>query len=197
MNREEGLCHMKLNYDDHELENYDSKRNQISNENEQNNVRGNLSDGEDSCDIDVKKDDQDGYMTDGYLEHVDNHHRRKHEDPGHDDVDSLPFYKFFCYRLEKMWKRKREKQAHKRWKEKERLEYVLPRKMLTDLNGQTIFPYLRLLIPEQDSRRQFRVKEKKIAEAYCKAQGFGKGTKNYEALMVRKFGIARSTFVLL
>jgi hypothetical protein len=73
----------------------------------------------------------------------------------------------------------------KRWKEKQRLEYILPRNMLNSLHGQTVYPYLRLLLPEQDSWRQFRVKEKKIAEMYCKAQGFGKATKNYEMLMVR------------
>eukprot|EP00535_Pseudo-nitzschia_heimii_P005514 CAMPEP_0197185110 /NCGR_PEP_ID=MMETSP1423-20130617/11181_1 /TAXON_ID=476441 /ORGANISM="Pseudo-nitzschia heimii, Strain UNC1101" /LENGTH=1333 /DNA_ID=CAMNT_0042636077 /DNA_START=94 /DNA_END=4092 /DNA_ORIENTATION=+ len=184
MNREheDGLYPTKSEKEDDEIENRDRKRNQESNNNEQNHRRENLSD-DDSCDIDVNVDGQDGYLTDRHLERDDNSQLRKYQDPGHDDVDNLPFYNFFCYRLEKLWKRKQEKQAHKRWKEKERLEYVLPRKMLNDLNGQTIFPYLRLLIPEQDSRRQFRVKEKKIADAYCKAQGFGKGTKNYEALM--------------
>ena len=126
-------------------------------------------------------DDQDGYLTDENLEQDGD----ELLEPSQDAVNGLPFSKFFCFRLEKLWKKKREKQTHKRWKEKERLEYILPRKMLNDLNGQTIFPYLRLLLPEQDSRRQFRVKEKKIAEAYCKAEGFGKTTKNHEMLMVR------------
>lgn len=126
------------------------------------------------------KEDGEGYSTDRSLEHVD----AEQLDPAHNPANGLPFYKFLCFRLEKLWKRKREKQAHKRWKEREKLEYILPRNMLMSLNGHSVFPFLRLLLPEQDSRRQFRVKEKKIAEAYCKAQGFGKGTKNYEMLMV-------------
>ena len=106
------------------------------------------------------------------------------QDPSGEAVGNLPFYKFFCLRVQKLWRNKREKVASKRWKEKDRLEYILPRRMIKDLNGQTIFPYLRLLLPEQDSRRQFNVKEKKIAEAYCKVLAFRKGTKSYEMLMV-------------
>jgi len=145
---------------------------------EQNNEERAVAEEEDSQEAD---DDLDGYVTNENLEHDDD----ELLEPSQDAVNGLPFSKFFCFRLEKLWKKKREKQTHKRWKEKERLEYILPRQMLNDLNGQTIFPYLRLLLPEQDSRRQFRVKEKKIAEAYCKAQGFGKGTRNHEMLMVR------------
>lgn len=135
-----------------------------------------------------------GYLTDGGFEDDDQPIQQK--DPAKNPANGLPFYKFLCFRLEKLWKRKREKQAYKRWKEKERLEYILPRKMLNDLNGHSVYPYLRLLLPEQDSRRQFRVKEKKIAEAYCKAQGFGKGTKNYEMLMVRNNGMTCVLFIL-
>mmetsp|Transcript_6990 Transcript_6990/g.17073 ORF Transcript_6990/g.17073 Transcript_6990/m.17073 type:complete len:755 (-) Transcript_6990:3498-5762(-) len=148
-------------------------------------AREDLSDEEASLSNDGDNDDENGYLTDGYLEDDDNDQLTKHSDPADNPVNGLPFYKFFCFRLEKLWKRKREKQAHRRWKEKEKLEYILPRDMLNSesMKGHSIFPYLRLLLPEQDSRRQFRVKEKKIAEAYCKAQGFGKGTKNYEMLM--------------
>jgi len=118
------------------------------------------------------------YLTNGQPEEL-----PPKQEPSGERVNGLPFYNFFCFRLEKMWINKREKQSYKRWKEKERLEYILPRQMIDDLNGQTIFPYLRLLLPEQDSRRQFSVKEKKIAEAYCKVLAFGKGTKQYEMLM--------------
>ena len=137
---------------------------------------------------------EEGYLTDGGFEDDDQPIQQK--DPAKNPANGLPFYKFLCFRLEKLWKRKREKQAYKRWKEKERLEYILPRQMLNDLNGHSVYPYLRLLLPEQDSRRQFRVKEKKIAEAYCKAQGFGKGTKNYEMLMVRNNGMVHVLFLL-
>ncbi len=138
--------------------------------------------------IDGNRDDENGYVTDGFMGEEDgdeNEQVIKELDPAQNPVNGLPFYNFMCFRLEKLWKNKREKQAHRRWKEKQRLEYILPRGMLDSMNGHSIFPFLRLLLPEQDSRRQFRVKEKKIAEAYCTAQGFGKGTKNYEMLMVR------------
>jgi len=166
-----------------QAEDFEGKGKHLSTEGTEDESRGNLPEEEDSYAIDGDKDDQDGYFTDEYFEHHDNDQRLKQQQPAQDAVNGLPFSKFFCFRLEKLWRKKREKNAHKRWKEKERLEYILPRQMLNDLNGQSVFPYLRLLLPEQDSRRQFRVKEKKIAEAYCKAQGFGKGTKNYEMLM--------------
>ena len=140
---------------------------------------------DDSKSIESDKGDE-GYLTDGGFE--DDEQPIEQKDPAKNPSNGLPFYKFLVYRLEKLWKRKREKQAYKRWKEKEKLEYILPRQMLLSLNGHSVYPYLRLLLPEQDSRRQFRVKERKIVEAYCKALGFGKGTKNYEMLMVRNDG---------
>eukprot|EP00536_Pseudo-nitzschia_multiseries_P001547 jgi/Psemu1/322119/estExt_fgenesh1_pg.C_190073 len=121
-------------------------------------------------------DDEDGYLTDG--ESITS---PQTQEPLEEKANSLPFAEFLCKRLEKLWKNKREKEAHKRWKEKQRLEYVLPRDMLDALDGQTIFPYLRLLLPEQDSRRQFHVKEKKIADAYSKALSLT-GTKYNEML---------------
>ena len=154
-------------------------------------TREDLSGEEDSGSIDGK-DSDDGYLTEGYSEEDDNDQQEL--DPAQNPVNTeLPFYGFLCYRLEKLWLNKREKQTGRRWNEKQRLEYILPRKMLDSMNGHSIFPYLRLLLPEQDSRRQFRVKEKKIAEAYCKAQGFGKGTKNYEMLMVRNSRILHTS----
>ena len=168
-----------------EAENSEGKGLQGSNEGGQNEARKSPSEEEYSYAIDGDNDDQDECLTDDYFEDDTNDQILKQQEPAQDAVNRLPFSDPFCSRLEKLWKNKREKQAHKRWNEKERLEYVLPRRMINDLNGRSVYPYLRLLIPEQDSRRQFRVKEKKIAETYCKAQGFGKGTKNYEMLMVR------------
>mmetsp|Transcript_21953 Transcript_21953/g.60996 ORF Transcript_21953/g.60996 Transcript_21953/m.60996 type:complete len:1287 (+) Transcript_21953:202-4062(+) len=118
----------------------------------------------------------------GYLTDRDPREFPEKEEPSEEKANSLPFAEFLCFRLEKLWKNKREKQASRRWKEKQKLDYILPRDMIDDLNGQTIFPYLRLILPEQDSRRQFHVKEKKIADAYCKALSLA-GTKYNEMLM--------------
>lgn len=177
--------------EEHQGSNEESKNETIKDFIEENNANDIVSDND--------NDSRDGYLTDEYFEYDDKKQLRKQEEPSQEAVNGLPFSKFFCFRLEKLWNKKREIQARKRWKEKERLEYVLPRQMLNDLNGQSIFPYIRLLLPEQDSRRQFRVKEKKIAETYCKAQGFGKGTKNYEMIMVsQSFNIQKfmSSYVL-
>jgi hypothetical protein len=121
------------------------------------------------------ENDDAGYATD--------RSSASHHEPDHSKVSSLPYGNFFCRRLEKLWHNKREKQAFKRWREEERLEYIIPRHMIDSLHGQTMYPHLRLLLPDQDSSRQFHMREKKIAETYCRAQGFVKGTRNYDMLM--------------
>jgi len=114
-----------------------------------------------------------GYETDGS--------RNEFLEPAADAVNGLPFVKFVCYRLEKLWENKYNKNRNK-WSQSQKCEWILPRKMIDSLNGQTVFPYMRLLLPDQDSRRSFSVKESKIAEMYCKYLGFGKGSNNYRML---------------
>jgi ATP-dependent DNA ligase len=102
-------------------------------------------------------------------------------DPDDSKINSLLFAPC-CIKLERVLRNKMEKQAKKRWKEKERLEILLPKAMLQSLNGQTIYPYVRLLMPEQDSHRQYAMQERKVAEMYCNALGFAKKSTNYEML---------------
>lgn len=88
-----------------------------------------------------------------------------------------------CIKMERVWRNKRGP-VPKRWKEQERKEMLVPKKMIEDLNGQTIYPWIRLLLPGQDSHRQYRMggDGKHLTNAYCDALGFAKGTRNYELL---------------
>ncbi|KAL3924697.1 MAG: hypothetical protein SGILL_000884, partial [Bacillariaceae sp.] len=90
-------------------------------------------------------------------------------------------YAAACVKMERVWRNKRGP-VPKRWKEQERKEMLIPKEMIRDLKGQSIYPWIRLLLPEQDSHRQFRMKDKYLADGYCDALGFGKGTRNYEML---------------
>mmetsp|Transcript_773 Transcript_773/g.1418 ORF Transcript_773/g.1418 Transcript_773/m.1418 type:complete len:311 (+) Transcript_773:50-982(+) len=119
-----------------------------------------------------------GYDT---VDDEDSNQRGEDFEPDDTLVNSLKF-STACIKLEKIWQNKRKKRAVDRWKEQQRLEMILPKKMIEDLNGQTIYPWLRLLLPDQDSQRQFSMRDRKIAEAYCKAFGFPKGSKNYNML---------------
>jgi DNA ligase-4 len=131
-------------------------------------------------------EEQDGYATgdDGDDDETHTSHREESAyEPDDSKVSAIPFGKFCCHRLEAVWKKRREKKSSRRMKDSEKLEALLPReKMLNQLNGQTIYPWLRLILPDQDSQRSFLMKERKIADAYCKAFGFGKGTRNFEML---------------
>ena len=124
------------------------------------------------------EEEDDGYLTDGSR-----NEELLLEEPADDAINSLPFANFFCLRMEKLWNNIHGKNPKRnKWTGKQRLEYILQRQMIDDLNGQTVFPYMRLLLPDQDSRRLFRVKEPKIAEMYCRHLGFGEESNNRRML---------------
>lgn len=158
------------NDDDDVGNNEDDTTSELENRNGENN-RNNENDDDDG---DNGSDDA-GYDTDQTS--------TSHFEPSDSKVNSVPFFDVFCKRLEKLWNNKRQKRAFKRWKEDQRLEYIIPRNMIDSLQGQTIYPHLRLLLPDQDSSRQFNLRETKIAQMYCNAVGLAKGTKNYDSLM--------------
>jgi DNA ligase-4 len=54
--------------------------------------------------------------------------------------------------------------------------------MLKKLEGQSLFPLFRLIMPDYDTSRSLYMKEKLIAQAYCDVEGFVKGSKNYEMM---------------
>ena len=95
-----------------------------------------------------------------------------------DKANALSFA-MICHRLEKLWALKRSK---KKVSEKEKKQYLLPPKLLQSLEGQSIFPLLRLILPDIDSARNCFLKEKLIAQLYCAVEGFAKNTKHYNML---------------
>jgi ATP-dependent DNA ligase len=101
------------------------------------------------------------------------------EPPPCDRTNSLPFYRL-CNRLEDLWSIKRQRNVTKT--EEERKKHLLPPKMLKKLEGQSLFPLFRLIMPDYDTSRSLYMKEKLIAQAYCEVIGFVKGSKNYEML---------------
>lgn len=103
----------------------------------------------------------------------------EYEPPPCDKTNTFPFYKM-CNLLEDLWSVKR--QANVTRTEEERKKHLLPPKMLRKLEGQSLYPLFRLLMPDYDTSRNLYMKEKLIAQAYCDVEGFAKGTKNYEML---------------
>jgi hypothetical protein len=98
--------------------------------------------------------------------------------PDYDRTNSLPFFQI-VKRMEALWQLRRNK---KKVSDLEKKEYLLPPKLLKALEPQSIFPLIRLLVPDQDNARNCYMKEKLIAQAYCDAEGFSKGTTNYDML---------------
>jgi hypothetical protein len=99
--------------------------------------------------------------------------------PAYEKANSLSF-SMLCRRLELLWQQKRKK--GKRLPEIEKKKYILPSPLLKALEPESIFPLLRLLLPDIDNSRNCFMKEKLIAQAYCEAEGFAKGTKNSDML---------------
>ena len=102
-----------------------------------------------------------------------------------DRAASLSFYQF-CYRLEKIWEQRAgntKKNKKQKVTNEMKLRYILPPAMIQKIEPQSIFPLLRLLIPNEDNARiGIRMKEKAIAKTYCEAWGFPKGTSKFEML---------------
>eukprot|EP00934_Nitzschia_sp_Nitz4_P002616 Nitzschia sp. Nitz4//scaffold52_size167869//42917//46816//NITZ4_002267-RA/size167869-processed-gene-0.92-mRNA-1//1//CDS//3329554008//2606//frame0 len=98
--------------------------------------------------------------------------------PDCDKANSISFA-MLCHRMERLWSLRLQR---KKISDLEKKQYLLPPKLLKSLEPQSAFPLLRLLLPDCDHSRNVSMKEKLIAQAYCDAEGFSKGTKNYEML---------------
>jgi hypothetical protein len=72
--------------------------------------------------------------------------------------------------LEELWETK--KSAKRRWSNEEKLEKLLPKRLLRHLEGGDPYPILRLIMPEIDtSRPNLGMQEKAIAKAWSQALG--------------------------
>ena len=101
-------------------------------------------------------------------------------EPESDRANSMSFYTL-CKKMETLWNQ-RKNRKRKKVTEEQKKKYLLPSELLKKLEPQSIFPLMRLLVPDQDNARNCKMKESKIAQAYCGALGFNKGTSNYEML---------------
>ena len=78
-------------------------------------------------------------------------------------------YAALAKRLEVIW-RQRKKAPGKGPSKQERLKYLLPDKLLVWLEGDSPFPFIRLILSDRDSSRAVSgLKESSIQSAYCSA----------------------------
>ena len=82
--------------------------------------------------------------------------------PEYEKANSLSFF-MLCRRLERLWQQKRKK--GRLIPELEKKKYILPSELLKALEPESIFPLLRLLLPDIDNSRNCFMKEKLIAQA--------------------------------
>jgi hypothetical protein len=116
-------------------------------------------------------DDMDGGVAE--LEEEDGYNTAEEEEHDHDDTlepddstaNGLRFASA-CVKMEKVWQNKMAPKRQQRWNGDKRKDTLLPRQMIEDFHRdrQTLYPYIRLLLPEQDSYRQFKMKDKYLAD---------------------------------
>jgi len=137
-------------------------------------------------DINAVKAEQQDAQQDAQRAHVssdddDDDEFYKPPEPKYDKASSLKFRKL-CNTFEKMWKYKSKKPKD------ELLDYILPQTLRKHLNSngdmqQSIFPLLRLMVPDKDTTRpRLWMKEKTIADCWAKAIGLSKSSKDYKNL---------------
>ena len=85
-------------------------------------------------------------------------------------------YAALAKRLEVIW-RQRKKPPGKGPSKQERLKYLLPDKLLVWLEGDSPFPFIRLILSDRDSSRAVSgLKESSIQAAYCSAMSLDKNS---------------------
>jgi len=112
------------------------------------------------------------------------------QEPSDSKANSLSFFQV-CKRMEALWKLRRTplKKGKPPPKEVDKLKVLLPPKGLDEFtnttdegNPHSLFPLLRLLMPEKDSSRSFLMKEVAIMHAYTTAYNLSKTSRDYQAL---------------
>ena len=94
-------------------------------------------------------------------------------EPDYSKANSLSFQSL-CKRMENVWAQKKKKMTanRKRVSKDDLLTYLLPKKLIHYLEGGSIYPILRLIIPDKDTvRPHFGIKEKVIANIWSEALG--------------------------
>ena len=95
-------------------------------------------------------------------------------EPDCDRANNISFH-MVARRMEILWQLKRPKSGNVRKVSiEEKKKCILPPPLLKALEPQSIFPLMRLLAPDMDNSRTFNMREKNIAQAYCKCLGLSK-----------------------
>jgi hypothetical protein len=117
---------------------------------------------------------------------------RPKPEPSYAKANAIKFYTF-CSGLEAVWQatHRTKNKTKKGPSDEEKLKKILPPKVLAYLDTpsegsdkpESIFPIFRLLMPDRDSSRQFRVAEKKLAVMYAGVLGLSKNSDRYKMLL--------------
>lgn len=112
-------------------------------------------------------------------------------EPSYDKANAIKFFTF-CSGLEAVWQATHRNKSKKQKgpTDEDKLCKILPPKVLAYLDiplegsdrPESIFPIFRLLMPDRDSSRQFKIAEKKIALMYASVLGLSKSSHRYKML---------------
>lgn len=129
---------------------------------------------EDSVMQDAAASEQDGGSTAENSEQQDAamaqaERQQRQQDKRYKKANKLKFYSL-CNALEQLWAQT--KSGKRRWSTEQKLEKLLPQKLIQHLDGGDAYPLLRLIMPEIDtSRYNLGMLEKNIASAWTGALG--------------------------
>ena len=117
-----------------------------------------LDDSEDAEPAQLEGDD--GYNTADENEHSNDNTL----EPDDSAVSALRFASTAAH-FEKVWRDKRKK-PKERMSGKSRMEIILDKKIIAECHSKnwSLYPVVRLILPEQDSHRQFKMKDKFLAD---------------------------------
>ncbi len=103
-------------------------------------------------------------------------------EPSYAKANAIPFYNL-CERLENLWKQRKPAKS-KKVSNAQKLEYLLPDKLLKYLDGGSPYPMLRLMMPDHDSGRPHTgLKEAKVGVVWAEALGLTKNHGTFQKLM--------------
>ncbi len=112
-------------------------------------------------------------------EDVQSHLDEEENEPEYTKANSQPFSQL-CKRMNDLWNLRTNKKVKK--KDVDKLQHLLPPKLIKFIEPESLYPVLRLLLPDMDNSRNTYVKEKFIATMYTDALGLVKGQDAYEKL---------------
>jgi DNA ligase-4 len=133
-------------------------------------MEDNANDAEDSED----EDEDDVPFEDEFQSHVD-----EEQEPAYTYANSLSFSQL-CERMNHVWNLRINKKGKIYYVDK--LLHLLPPKLIADIEPESLYPILRLLLPDMDNSRNTCVKEKLIATMYTDALCLKEGSVAYKKL---------------